>query len=42
MWESNGAADVIVNLVIVVLVLLIGAADIAWEMLTEVSGRPDR
>jgi hypothetical protein len=37
LWDSDGAADVIVNLVIVVVVLLIGAADIAWEMLTEVS-----
>jgi hypothetical protein len=42
LWDSNGAADVIVNLVIVVVVLLIGAADIAWEMLTEVSGAPAR
>jgi RsiW-degrading membrane proteinase PrsW (M82 family) len=41
-WDSAGAADVIVNLVIVVVVLLIGAADIAWEMLTEVSGEPPR
>jgi modulator of FtsH protease len=38
LWESSGGADVIANLVIVVVVLLIGAADIAWEMLTEVSG----
>ena len=37
LWDSSGAADVIVNLVIVVVVLLIGAADIAWEKLTEVS-----
>jgi len=37
LWDSTGGADVIVNLVIVVVVLLIGAADIAWEMLTEVS-----
>jgi hypothetical protein len=36
-WDSQGAALVIVNLVGVVFVLLIGAADIAWEMLTEVS-----
>ena len=36
-WASGGAADVIGNLMIVVFVLLIGAADIAWEMLTEVS-----
>jgi modulator of FtsH protease len=36
-WESSGSAAVIGNLVIVVFVLLIGAADIAWEMLTEVS-----
>lgn len=39
LYDSNGAADVFVNLVIVVVVLLIGAADIAWEMLTEVSRR---
>jgi hypothetical protein len=36
-WESAGSAAVIGNLVIVVFVLLIGAADIAWEILTEVS-----
>jgi modulator of FtsH protease len=42
LWDSAGAADVIVNLVIVVVVLLIGAADIAWEMLTEVSGEAPR
>jgi len=36
-WDSSGAAAVIVNLVAVVFVLLIGAADIAWEMLTEVT-----
>jgi hypothetical protein len=41
-WDSNGAADVIPNLVIVVVVLLIGAADIAWEMLTEVSSQASR
>jgi hypothetical protein len=34
-WDSTGAAVVIPNLVIVVFVLLIGAADIAWEILTE-------
>jgi hypothetical protein len=37
LWTTAGAAAVIVNLVIVVFVLLIGAADISWEMLTEVS-----
>lgn len=37
LWATAGAAAVIVNLVIVVFVLLIGAADISWEMLTEVS-----
>ena len=37
LWDSDGSANVIGNLVIVVFVLLIGAADIAWEMLTEVS-----
>jgi hypothetical protein len=42
LYDSDGAADVIVNLVIVVVVLLIGAADIAWEMLTEVSGQRPR
>jgi hypothetical protein len=42
LWDSNGSADVIGNLVIVVFVLLIGAADIAWEMLTEVSGTASR
>lgn len=36
-WESRGAAAVIPNLIAVVFVLLIGAADISWEMLTEVS-----
>jgi hypothetical protein len=36
-WESRGEADVIANLIAVVLVLLVGAADISWEMLTEVS-----
>jgi hypothetical protein len=36
-WDSAGAASVIGNLVSVVFVLLVGAADIAWEMLTEVS-----
>jgi hypothetical protein len=36
-WDSGGAANVIGNLTIVVFVLLIGAADIAWEILTEVS-----
>jgi hypothetical protein len=37
LWATAGAAAVIVNLAIVVFVLLIGAADISWEMLTEVS-----
>jgi modulator of FtsH protease len=41
-WDSNGAADIMINLVIVVAVLLIGAADIAWEMLTEVSREGSR
>lgn len=36
-WDSDGAAAVIINLIAVVFVLMIGAADIAWEMLTEVS-----
>lgn len=36
-WQTSGAAEVIPNLIAVVFVLLIGAADIAWEMLTEVS-----
>ena len=36
-WDSRGAANVIGNLPIVVFVLLIGAADIAWEMLREAS-----
>jgi hypothetical protein len=40
-WESAGTAAVIGNLVIVVFVLLIGAADIAWEMLTELSHEQD-
>jgi hypothetical protein len=35
-WDSGGAAAVIANLVVVVFVLMVGAADIAWEMLTEV------
>ncbi len=35
-WDSGGQAAVISNLVVVVLVLLLGAADISWEMLTEV------
>jgi hypothetical protein len=39
---TAGAASVIVNLVIVVFVLLIGAADISWEMLTEVSDAEGR
>lgn len=39
LYDSIGAADVFVNLVIVVVVLLVGAADIAWKMLTEVSRR---
>jgi len=37
-WDTQGTAAVIPNLIAVVFVLLIGAADIAWEMLTEVSG----
>jgi hypothetical protein len=36
-WSSDGTASVIANLAIVVFVLLIGAADISWEMLTEIS-----
>jgi hypothetical protein len=36
-WDTRGVADVTPNLIAVVLVLLIGAADISWEMLTEVS-----
>jgi hypothetical protein len=40
-WESAGTAAVIGNLVIVVFVLLIGAADIAWEILTQVSRERD-
>jgi hypothetical protein len=36
-WATAGEAVVISNLIAVVFVLLIGAADIAWEMLTEVS-----
>jgi hypothetical protein len=35
-WDSAGRAEVIPNLIGVVFVLLLGAADIAWEMLTEV------
>lgn len=34
-WQSAGGAAVIANLTVVVFVLLVGAADIAWEMLTE-------
>lgn len=41
-WQSAGTAAVIGNLVIVVFVLLIGAADIAWEMLTEISQAQNR
>lgn len=42
-WDSAGEAAVVSNLVVVVLVLLLGAADISWEMLTEVSAeaRPE-
>jgi hypothetical protein len=40
-WQSADVA-VIQNLVTVVLVLLIGAADVAWEMLVEVSREPPR
>lgn len=36
-WDSGGAAAVISNLTPVVFILLVGAADIAWNMLTEVS-----
>jgi modulator of FtsH protease len=36
-WDSAGTATVLPNLVVVVLLLLIGAADLSWEMLTEVS-----
>jgi hypothetical protein len=39
-WESGGQAAVLINLAIVVFVLLIGAADISWEMLTDVSREP--
>ena len=35
-WDSAGGANVLPNLVIAVLLLLLGAADISWEMLTEV------
>jgi len=35
-WDTQGEGLVVGNLVIVVLVLLLGAADISWEMLTEV------
>ena len=42
-WASGGAADVLGNLAVVVFVLLIGAADIAWEILTELSHeRPEQ
>ncbi len=41
-WDSHGGAAVLGNLIVVVFVLLIGAADIAWEMLTEVSRERDR
>jgi hypothetical protein len=37
LFDSGGNAAVIVNLAAVVFVLLIGAADISWELLTEVS-----
>lgn len=40
-WDTQGAALVVGNLVIVVLVLLLGAADISWEMLTEVGTGAD-
>ncbi|HEX8025275.1 MAG TPA: hypothetical protein VF484_03630, partial [Candidatus Limnocylindrales bacterium] len=36
-WESDGSANVLPNLIFVVLLLLIGAADLSWEILTEVS-----
>ena len=36
-WDSAGTGNVLPNLVAVVLLLLIGAADLSWEMLTEVS-----
>jgi len=36
-WDTQGAANVLPNLVIVVLLLMLGAADLSWEMLTEVS-----
>jgi hypothetical protein len=39
-WASDGEAEVVGNLMLVVFVLMIGAADIAWEMLTEVSREP--
>jgi hypothetical protein len=39
-WASAGAAAVLSNLMVVVFVLLIGAADISWEMLTDVSREP--
>jgi hypothetical protein len=41
-WDSGGTAAVIPNLVIVVFVFLIGAADISWQMLTEVGDRAAR
>lgn len=37
---ADGDAAAIENLVTVVFVLLVGAADVAWEMLVEVSGEP--
>ena len=36
-WDTDGEANVLPNLVVIVLLLLLGAADISWEMLTEVS-----
>jgi hypothetical protein len=41
-WESAGSAAVIANLVVVVFVLLIGAADLAWQMLTELTRQRER
>jgi modulator of FtsH protease len=37
LWDTKGTAVVLPNLIFVVLLLLIGSADLSWEMLTEVS-----
>jgi hypothetical protein len=36
-WDTGGFANVLPNLVIVVLLLMLGSADLSWEMLIEVS-----